>query len=160
MKVSKKRAVQRKAKKNQRGAAMLETALVLMTLLGMILFIMDIGRVLLTQQYASDRARVAVRNAVVNSWNATTVQNYVVYGTTSAPANNGNNQSQPVPGLMGLTTSHVTFTTFADSGIGDARYQVKISGIPLFTWIPYISGTYTAPPVIATAPVQSQGATN
>jgi Flp pilus assembly protein TadG len=160
MKVSKKRAVQRKAKKNQRGAAMLETALVLMTLLGMILFIMDIGRVLLTQQYASDRARVAVRNAVVNSWNATTVQNYVVYGTTSAPANNGNNQSQPVPGLMGLTTSQVTFTTFADSGIGDARYQVKISGIPLFTWIPYISGTYTAPPVIATAPVQSQGATN
>ena len=43
---------------------------------------------------------------------------------------------------------------------GDARYQVTVHGVPLFTWVPYIAGQYTAPSVIATAPVQSLGATN
>jgi Flp pilus assembly protein TadG len=33
----------RRAKKSQKGAAMLETALVLLTLLSMIIFIMDMG---------------------------------------------------------------------------------------------------------------------
>ncbi len=95
----------------------------------------------------------AVRSAVVNNWNSTSVKNYVVYGSTTAPDGGG-------AGLMGLTTSEVAFNSIADSGIGDARYQVTISGGPLFTWIPYMAGRYTAPTVIATAPVQSQGATN
>jgi len=160
MRISNKQKTTGNAKRGERGAALVETSLVLMTMLGMILFIVDMGRVLLTQQYATDRARVAVRNAVVNAWSTSDIQNYVVYGTTAAPANVGPNQDQPAPGLMGLTTSQVTFTTYADSGIGDARYQVKIQGIPLFTWVPYIAGSYTAPPIVATAPVQSRGATN
>jgi hypothetical protein len=129
-------------KRSQRGAALVETALVFTAALGMIVFIVDMGRILLTQQFISERARVGVRNAVVNNWNATSVQNYVVYG------------------YLGLTTSEVSFSSIADSGIGDARYQVTVSGVPLFTWIPYMAGRYTAPTVIATAPVQSQGATN
>lgn len=140
-------------KKRQRGAALIETALVFTVALAMIVFIVDMGRVLLTQQFISERARVAVRSAVVNNWNSTSVANYVVYGSTSAPTGNP-------PGYMGMTTSDVTFTSYADSGIGDARYQVTIQGVPLFTWVPYIAGQYNAPPVIATAPVQSQGATN
>jgi hypothetical protein len=61
---------------------------------------------------------------------------------------------------MGLTTSDVTFNTVADSGIGDGRYQVIVSGVPMFTWIPYMAGKYNAPTVTATAPVQSQDANN
>ena len=140
-------------KKRQRGAALIETALVFTVALSMIVFIVDMGRVLLSEQFISERARVAVRNAVVNNWDSTSVQNYVVYGSTSAPTGNP-------AGFMGMTTSDVTFTSYADSGIGDARYQVTIQGVPLFTWVPYIAGQYNAPPVTATAPVQSQGATN
>lgn len=140
-------------KKRQRGAALVETALVFTVALGMVLFIVDMGRILLTQQYISERAQVAVRSAVVNNWDSTTVANYVVYGSPSAPSDGG-------AGLMGLTTSEVTFNAFADSGIGDARYQVVVQGVPMFTWIPYIAGRYTAPTITATAPVQSQGATN
>lgn len=140
-------------KKGQRGAALVETALVFTAAVGMILFIVDMGRILLTQQYISERAQVAVRSAVVNNWDSTAVQNYVVYGSTTAPDGGG-------AGLMGLTTSEVTFNTIADSGIGDARYQVVVSGVPLLTWIPYMAGKYSAPTVTATAPVQSQGATN
>ena len=143
-----------KAGKRQRGAAMVETALVLLLVVSMIVFILDMGRLLLTEQYASDRARTAVRNAVVNSWSASDVQNYVAYGTTSPALLNGE------PGFLGITPSQVTFTSYPDSGLNDARYQVKIQGIPLLTWVPGISGRYTAPAVTATAPVQSQGATN
>jgi Flp pilus assembly protein TadG len=140
-------------KKSQRGAALVETALVFTAALAMILFIVDMGRILLTQQYISQRAQVAVRSAVVNDWTAADVQNYVVYGSTTAPDGGG-------AGLMGLTTSEVAFNTVADTGIGDARYQVVVSGVPMFTWIPYMAGKYNSPTVTATAPVQSQGATN
>lgn len=151
----------RKADKRERGAALVETALVLMVTLSMIVFIMDMGRVLLTQQFISDRARVAVRNAVVNNWSSTAVANYVVYGSTTAPTGGGSgNTDSPPPGFMGLTTSQVKFTSYPDSGISDARYQVTVSGVPLFMFVPYLNGTYTAPAVTATAAVQSQGASN
>jgi uncharacterized membrane protein len=142
-------------KKGQRGAAMVETALVLTVALSMIVFIVDMGRLLLTQQFISERARVAVRSAVVNNWTSDQVKNYVAYGSTSAP-----DGGISTPGYMGLLPSEVTFNTVADSGIGDARYQVIIQGVPMFTWIPYIAGKYYAPPVTATAPVQSQGSTS
>jgi hypothetical protein len=61
---------------------------------------------------------------------------------------------------MGLKPSHVTFTQVPDSGSNNARDQVTISGVAMFTWIPGISGKYTSPPIIATMPVQSRGATN
>jgi Flp pilus assembly protein TadG len=140
-------------RKKQRGAAMLETALVLITVLSMILFIMDMGRVLLIEQFITERARDGVRKAVVNNWDQTAGQNYVVYGSTTAPSGGGS-------GFLGLTTSAVTFSTVADSGIGDARYQVRVSGVTFPIFIPYIGGTYTAPTVTVTAPVQSLGATN
>jgi Flp pilus assembly protein TadG len=140
-------------KTRQRGAALVETALVFTAALSMIVFIVDMGRILLTQQFVAERARVGVRNAVVNNWDSTAVANYVVYGTTTAPSGGG-------AGFLGLTTSEVTFNTIADSGIGDSRYQVIVSGVPLFTWIPYMAGRYTAPTVTATAPLQSQGTTN
>jgi Flp pilus assembly protein TadG len=41
--------------KKQKGSSMLETALVLLTLLAMIIFIMDMGRILLMQQFLSER---------------------------------------------------------------------------------------------------------
>ena len=139
--------------RRRRGSAMVETALVFTAALTMILFIVDMGRLLLIQQFASERARVAARNAVVNNWNSTAVANYVAYGTTTAPSGNP-------PGFLGLTPSQVTLTTYADSGIGDGRYSVTVQGGALFTWIPYMGGTYNAPSVTATAAVQSRGATN
>jgi Flp pilus assembly protein TadG len=142
-------------RKRQGGAALLETALVFSVGFSMIVFIINMGQILLTQQFISERARVGVRSAVVNNWNATAVANYVAYGTTTTPAG-GTGAS----GLMGLTANEVRLTTYADSGIGDARYQVTVSGVPLFSWIPYMAGKYTAPTIIVTAPVQSGGATN
>ncbi len=149
-------------RRRQRGAALVETALVLTTLLGMILFIVDMGRVLLIQQFIGERARLGVRSAVVNNWDASQVANYVVYGNPGAPQDGGSNdQSSPAqPGLLGLLPSQVTFTAYPDSGVNDARYQVTIQGVPLFTWVPFIAGRYNTPAVTPTMPVETLGATN
>ncbi len=142
---------QRKTK--QCGAAMLETALILLTLLSMILFIMDMGRVLLSEQFITERAREGARYAVVNNWDSTAVANFVVYGNSTAPPDGG-------AGLLGLTIAQVTFTMIADSGIGDARDQVTISGVKFPIFVPFISGDYTVPTITVTAPAESGGATN
>jgi len=68
---------------------MLETALVLLTLLGMIIFIMDMGRILLMQQFLSERVRATARRAVVNNWDAIATKNYLVYNSTTAPTGGG-----------------------------------------------------------------------
>jgi hypothetical protein len=139
----------------QAGATLLESALILTTVLGMVIFVMDMGRLLLLQQFFTERARVGVRAAVVNNWNSDNVINFVCYGSTSAPSG-----GQTTAGYMGLLPSQVTFTQVADSGSNDGRDKVTISGVPMFTWIPLMAGRYTAPPIIATMPVQSRGATN
>ncbi len=79
--------------------------------------------------------------------------NYVVYGNTTAPSDGG-------PGLLGLTIAEVKFTTYADSGIGDARDQVTVSGVKFPIFVPSISGNYTVPTISVTAPAESGGATN
>lgn len=139
--------------KTQKGAAIVESALVFLTLLGMIIFIMDMGRMLLMQQYITERVRSTARQASVNNWTAVQVQNYVVYNSITAPNGGG-------PGYLGLLTSQVSYTTLNTAGTPDYSVQVQVSGVPVFTWIPYVSGKYTAPPISATMPAQSLGAIN
>jgi hypothetical protein len=140
-------------KKGQRGQTMVESALVFIPLVSMIIFVMDMGRILLLQQYIGERARATVRIAVVNNWNATEVADYLVYNSTTAPPGGG-------PGFLGLLTSQVTYSTLGISGAADYRLQVKVSGVPVLTWIPYMANQYTLAPVVATMNAQSQGATN
>ena len=132
---------------------MVETAFIMLTLLGMILFIVEMGRILLIQQFITERARATVRQAVVNNWNATSVQNYLVYDDTTAPSGGG-------AGFLGLQTSQVSYSALGTSGTSDYRLQVKVSNVPILTWIPYIAGQYMLPPTIVTMPAQSLGSTN
>ena len=113
----------------------------------------SLGRILLIQQFITERARATVRSAVVNNWTSTATQNYLVYNSTTAPSGGG-------AGFLGLQTSNVTYQTLGTSGNPDYMIQVKVSGVPAVTWIPYISGTYTLAPITATMPAQSLGATN
>ena len=143
----------RRDKTRQKGSAMVESALVLLTLIGMIIFILDMGRMLLMQQFIVERTRATVRSAVVNNWNEAATRNYLVYNTTTAPDRGG-------AGYMGLLTSQVTYQALGTPGASDYRIQVKVSGVPALTWIPYIAGSYTLAPVVATMPAQSLGASN
>lgn len=144
--------------RREKGDTILETALVVLTMTAMITFVMDIGRVLLIEQFVTERARSTVREATVNSWSAATAANYLVYNSATAPASSG---SAGAPaGFLGLQTSQVTYTPLGTAGTPDYRLQIKVSGVPLFMWTPWLAGQYTAPPVVVTMPAQSLGATN
>lgn len=144
-----------RAQRGQKGSAMVEGALILLTLLTMIIFILDMGRMLLMQQFITERARETVRAAVVNNWTAANVQNYLCYNSTSAPGG-----VQTTPGLMGLLPSQVAYSAVGTAGSADYRLKVVVSGVPMLTWIPFMAGQYTAAPITATMPAQSLGATN
>ena len=142
-------------RRRQKGASMIEGSFVLLITLSLIFFIMDMGRFLLTQQYISERARTAARLAVVNNWDAASIQNYLCYGSTTAPA------GSPAPsGLMGLTPSNVSAVWQGASTSPDYRLKITVSGLRVLTWIPMMSNNLYAIPVVATAVTQSRGATN
>ena len=139
--------------KNRAGSGMVETALVLLVLLSMILFTMEMGRVLLIQQFIAQRARATVRMSVVNNWDASAVKNYFCFNQTTAPQGAST-------GFLGVAPSQVNYTALGTAGSNDYRLQVSVSGVKALALIPYIAGQYTLAPVVATMPAQSLGATD
>jgi hypothetical protein len=146
-------SIHKNTRTNQKGSSLMEGTLVVFTMVMMIIFVLDMGRILLLQQFITERARATVRSAVVNNWSSAATKNYLVYNSTTAPNGGGS-------GYLGLQTSQVTAQTLGTSGAADYRLQVKVSGVPVLTWIPYIAGTYTLAPIVVTMPAQSLGATN
>jgi hypothetical protein len=88
---------------------------------------------------------------VVNNWTATAAKNYLVYNSTAGGSG---------AGFMGLQTSQVSYQTLGTLGQPDYRLQVKVSNVPALVLTPFIAGTYTLAPIVATMPAQSLGATN
>ncbi|GEM_PF-5952685 len=142
-------------KKDLRGQALVEGSLVILATMCMVLFVLDMGRILLLGQYVTERARVTARQAVVNNWDEDTVKNVLVYNNTQAP---GNDTSKP--GFLGLTRSMVSYTVLGTQRNGDLRVQVKVSNIQAVMFIPYIAGKYRFPTLTVEVPAQSLGATN
>ncbi len=138
-----------KRRRNQRGQTILESALVLIAVISMLLFIIDMGRLLFLQQYFAERARAGARWASVNTYDATSIKNYVAYNSTTGSGT----------GLFGLSPSNVSVTPLPNS-TNPTTIQVTISGYQTIRLIPYIAGSFTSPAVTAVAPVQSLGATN
>ncbi len=137
-------------RKNQKGQALLETSLVLVTLLLMIVGIMDFGQFLFFHEALTDRARVGARYAAVNPYDVTAIQNMVVYNSATAPAG-------ATSGLFGLTTAYVTVTPTPAAGT-PTYVEVKISGFPIQMISPYLAKSYTHHPMIATRKTENTAA--
>lgn len=140
-----------------RGQSLVESVFVLFTLVAMVLFIVDMGRIMLAEEYLVERARAAARMAAVKAWNNTDVANYVAYNSTSAPAGGRS-------GLMGVLPSNVSYSKTGTAGdpnctADDPSCYVKVSihDVTAFTVIPYMAGTYTLPVITVSLPAQSLG---
>jgi hypothetical protein len=90
---------------------------------------------------------------VVNNWDSTKAQNFLVYNSITAPPGGG-------AGFLGLQTSQVTYSAQGTAGLDDYRMQVKVSGVPALIFVPFIAGSYTLAPITASMPAQSLGSTN
>ncbi len=135
---------------------MLESSLVLLTVLSMVLFIFDMGRLLVMEQVITERVRTTARKAAVNSWTGDQIKNYLVYNSVTAPSGNSAN----APGLLGLTPSQVSYSTQGTSGQSDYRVVVSVQNVPALTMIPVMNNTYTLPTISIALSAQSMGATN
>lgn len=145
----------RNASGSRQGQALVESALILLSLLAMILFVVDMGRVLLLGQYVTERARITARAAVVNSWTERQVQNYLVYNRIQAPDENAEK-----PGFMGLRTSQVSYAVLGTLRNGDQRVRLRVSNINAVMFVPYLASVYKFPALTIEMPAQSLGATN
>lgn len=126
--------------RTQRGAALVEGALILFPFILVILGAVDLGQFLMNSQYLSHRARATARWAAVHSYNpsdTSNIQNYAVYNQATPPRN-GNDR----PGLFGLRPSNVSVTHQGTVNSSDYRLEVTIAA-PMQLFSPYLSQNLT-----------------
>jgi hypothetical protein len=102
----------------QRGGTLLETVLTLIAFLALFFGVFDVGTLLFVHQSLTDRARNAARWGAVNTYDPTSIQNLVLYGTIAAG---------PTPSF-GLSASNVTVSRPAAT-IGQPEDRIIITVI-------------------------------
>jgi Flp pilus assembly protein TadG len=128
------------ARNSQRGAAMIEFALIALIFLSFLLGIMEMGRVLFTYTSAAEATRYGARVAVVCDPNSSTL---VL-----------NKMKQIMPGLAAANVSVV----YSPGGCGIdtcQRVTVSIQNFSVRTVIPIIGLTFTLPSFTTTLPRES-----
>ncbi|HKX00589.1 MAG TPA: TadE family protein [Bryobacteraceae bacterium] len=102
----------------QKGGTLLESVLTLVVFLALFIGIFDAGTMLFVHQTLTDRARNAARWGAVNAFNATSIQNLVLYGAIT-PA-------QGQTASFGLSASNVTVTRPAAS-VGQPEDRIIVT---------------------------------
>ena len=133
----------RKSSRNERGAALLEFAIVGVVFFTAMFGVLEFGRLLFTHNALRDSARRGARYAVVRKNDAAgiaAVKNMVVYGDPNA------NPATATPVAPGLTTSNVQvdYANFNGIQLG-ARASVKIINYQYKFFVPLLGGTLNMP---------------
>ena len=133
----------RKSKRNERGATLLEFAIVGSVLFTAMFGVLEFGRLLWAHNALRDAARRGARYAVVRKNDAAgiaAVKNMVVYGDPNA------NPAIATPIAPGLTTSNVQVDYANFNGILlSARASVSIINYQFKFSVPLIGGTLNLP---------------
>src|SRR5690349_5426362 len=124
----------------RKGSTILEMVLTLVVFLALFIGVFDIGEMFFVHQTLTDRARNAARWGAVNAFDATSIQNLVLYGATT-PA-------QGQTASFGLTVSNVTVSRPAatigkpeDRVIVTVTYPVSLISVFLGQSSSHWSGT-------------------
>ena len=133
----------RKSRRNERGATLVEFAIVGAIFFTAMFAVLEFGRLLFTHNALRDAARRGARYAAVRKNDAagiTAVKNMVVYGDPNA------NPATATPVAPGLTTSNVQvdYANFNGIQLG-ARASVKIINYQYQFFVPVIGSTMNMP---------------
>lgn len=149
----------KRIKKNERGAALVEFAIVATVFLSVMFGAIEFGRLFWTHNALRDAARRGVRYAAVRRNDAAgiaAVKKMVVYGDPNAGAG-------ATPVVSGLTTNDVQVTYSNYTGIvlsSKATVSIKNSGGQTYQFqfnVPLIGGTYNMPDYRTSLPGESAG---
>lgn len=134
--------------KDERGSALLESALVLLTFILMLIGTVDFGQVIYFHQFLVERARCAARYGAVHPTDTTGIKNMAVYNTATTT-----DSSARV--LPNLTTSMVDVQN-PNVNTTNARVVVTISGYPINFLSPYIARTFNNRAIQVAMPSETQ----
>jgi Flp pilus assembly protein TadG len=141
--------------KNERGAALVEFAIVATVFFSVLFGVLEFGRLFWTHNALRDAARRGVRYATVRKNDAAGIQavkNMVVYGDPNA------NPATATPVATGLTTANVTIEYQNYNGILlSSRSTVSITNYQFQFSVPLIGGTLTMPAYRTSLPGESAG---
>jgi hypothetical protein len=138
----------RRNRKRQRGAEMIESALVLVVFTLVCVGIMDVGQFLYLQQALTENVRSVARRSVVSaSITSDEVVNLIVYGTLERPDGLSN-------GKFGLSPSNVS-ATIADRNTNEQRLVVVVHNLPIPTVSPWFGASLKNLPVRITVPLET-----
>lgn len=139
-------------KKNERGAALVEFAIVATVFITVMFGVLEFGRLFWTHNALRDAARKGVRYAAVRKNDAAGIQavkNMVVYGDP-------NGGVQPI--VPGLTTGNVSIQYQNYNGLQlSSRASVSITGYQFQFSIPLLGGTLNMPAYRTSLPGESVG---
>jgi hypothetical protein len=132
----------------RRGSAMLEAALIYGSFMFMLIAILDIGYTMFLHQTLVERARGAARYGVARTFDATAIQNKVLYNSPTIP-------SGATP-IFGLQTSNVTVSQTAAIAMGSPSWlTVRISGWRFFRFMPNQTSRPTGQDISVTLPMEN-----
>lgn len=139
--------MKRLTQRNQRGNGLVEAALALLVFMSMLLCVFDFAQVLYLHQSITERVREALRYGIVNSYDATAIQNYVLYGQPTQPAG-----ASPYFSL----TSNMVSVQRVDAGTSEDRIVITVSNFPYVFLSPYIAGNKTGAAITEALPYEYQ----
>lgn len=125
---------------------MVEAALTLVAFVSLFLGAIDVAQILLIHQSIVERVRFAARSAAVSCCNSTSVQNLVLYGSSTNPGQ--------TTGYWGLTSANVS-VVFADQNTSSQRVTIRVSGLTYKAYTPMMAGTFSNIPVQVTIPLET-----
>jgi Flp pilus assembly protein TadG len=132
----------------ERGATLLESALLLLTFLTMVIGVLDFGQVLYLHQSLVERARSGARYGAINPTDSAGIQNMAVYNSSTV----ANGQTAM---LAGLTTDMVNVQN-PDNNTPNARVVVTISGYPMQFFTPGLATAFTGRSVMVAMTAEPQ----
>jgi hypothetical protein len=138
-----------KRQKNSRGSSLVETTLILLVFLTLLIGTVDVGQVLFIHQTLVERTRAAARYGALHPFDATAIQNMVLYNRPTAPEGARS-------GIFGLTPSMVSAVR-RDATYNEDRVVVTISNYRFYFFTPLIAGAMRGKPIVATFPYEREG---
>lgn len=126
------------ARRRQKGSVLVESALTLLLFFSLFIAICDFGQFMFLHQTLVERVRAALRYGSVNPYDATAIQNMVLYGQPQQPSG-----ATPV---FQLTPSMVAVTR-QDAGTSDDRIIVTVSNYSFDLFTPLIASRVQGIPI-------------
>lgn len=137
-------------RQNQRGNALIESALVLGLFVFVLVGIMDFAQILHVHQSLVERVRSVARTAVVQNLTVEEIRDRIVYGQSM----DIRTEAGLMPaGFMGLRREHVT-VEILDRTYSEQRLVVDVNGVPIIILSPLMAGQGKNLPLRITIPLE------